>query len=271
MNSSDNLGDRMKEFYEKQSKTHLLRKVPVIVRIDGKCFSTFCKRFIKPFDEVLNSSLNKCMQNVCENVQGVKMGERHSDELSFLLTDYDTITTDAYFEYNVQKMVSVMASMVTSEFCRKLAKCSYKTPHFGNWIEKTYLDWDEKWPTFDARAFNLPENEIANYFWWRILDAKRNSISMWAQANFSHKQLQGVTSDQMQEMLFQEKGINWGNLPQGQKIGFICLKKQIEKPITEGPKEGEVVLRNVWTVDGSPSKKSELDEIINGLVLRKEE
>ena len=262
--SKDTLGDRMKE-YEVVPRNYLMRRTPVIVRIDGKSFSTFCRRFKKPFDPFLNASLNQVMKYICSNVQGVKMAERHSDELSFLITDFDTITTDAFFDYNVQKVVSVMASMATAEFARQLI---IDQGHIDR--ETSQLKLDESWPNFDARAFNIPENEIANYFYWRMLDAKRNSISMWAQANFSHKQLQGKTSDQMQEMLFQEKGINWGKLPQGQKIGFVCLREQVEKPITKGPKAGEMAIRSVWNVQGSPSKKSELDEIVENLPLRKE-
>ena len=42
---------------------------------------------------------------------------------------------------------------------------------------------------FDARCFNIPKEEVANYFYWRQLDATRNSIQMVGQANFSHKEL----------------------------------------------------------------------------------
>jgi len=264
----DDLGERMKENYEKRSRNYLTRRIPVIIRIDGKCFSSFCKRFEKPYDKLLNDSLNGVMQFLCENIQGAKFAERHSDEISILVTDYDSIGTDCWFDYNVQKMCSVSASMATAEFCRKLIYYSKEPWMFGvdtgdEDLNTDFLDFNEPWPNFDSRCFNLPENEIANYFWWRMLDAKRSSINMVAQCNFSHKSLQGLSCDEMQEKLWQEKQINWAKLPQGQKIGFICQKQKIMKPIPKGPKKGEMVERNIWTIEGSPSSKTELDEKIS--------
>jgi len=254
---------RMKEDYEKRAKTYLTRRIPVIIRVDGKSFHKFCKRFERPYDVFLNNSLNEVMKFLCQNIQGVKFAERHSDEISILLTDFDTIKTDAYFDYNVQKICSVVASMATSEFCRQLAtyqsqKLDRPRKDIKEIYKKDVLKWDESWPCFDARCFNIPEHEISNYFWWRMLDAKRNSVSMIAQANFSHKSLQGKSSDEMQEMLWQEKQINWAKLPQGQKIGFTCIREKSLKPIPEGPHKGEMVERNHWVLKESPSCKTNL-------------
>jgi tRNA(His) guanylyltransferase len=262
---------RMKENYENRSKTFLTRRIPVIVRVDGKAFHTFCKRFVKPYDQFLNNALATVLKHLCENIQGAKIGERHSDELSILLTDYETLQTDAYFNYNTQKISSVVASMATAEFCRILAMTSFKTRHHGDWIEKEHISWDEKWPTFDARCFNIPKEEVANYFWWRMQDAKRNSVSMQAQSKFSHKELQGKNSNQMQEMLWQTHNINWDNLPQRQKIGDLCLKTKVQKIIEQGPDEGQLAERNVWVIEGSPKARSELGEIIDPLVNQHEE
>lgn len=264
MRHSD-LDIRMKENYEKRDQTSLTRRIPVLIRIDGKCFSSFCRRFEKPYDEFLNNSLNAVMEHLCQNVQGCKFAERHSDEISLLVTDFDDLQTDAYFDYSVQKICSVVASMATAEFCKVLTRDTISR------TENKVLLWSEPWPTFDARCFNLPEHEIANYFWWRMLDAKRNSVSMVAQANFSHKSLQSKSSNEMQEMLWQEKQINWAKLPQGQKIGFICIKKQMEKEIPAGPDKGKMAIRNIWGIDTSPGSRDELDGIIKTIRFHKEE
>lgn len=42
---NDQLGTRMKEFYEQVPKTRLMRRTPVAIRIDGKAFHTFTKGF----------------------------------------------------------------------------------------------------------------------------------------------------------------------------------------------------------------------------------
>lgn len=246
----DDLGTRMKTFYENRSKTYLLRRTPVIIRVDGKNFSTFCKRFQKPYDQLLNSLLNNTLKYLCSKIQCVKMGQRHSDEMSLLLLDYETLTTEPYFEYNIQKMCSVVASMASTEFCKQLS------------MEGDILSYDEDWPVFDCRCFNIPEREISNYFWWRNLDSVRGSINMMAQSLFSHSQLQNKTCNEMQEMMFKEKGINWDKIPQEQKSGIICLRKDVMKPIEKGPEIGKVCHRSIWSTEASPKLKSELDKIV---------
>ena len=111
----DALGTRMKK-YEYVSRTHLVNRCPVIVRLDGKAFHTFTKGLKKPYDEIFHNTMNKTMKYLCENIQGCKLGYTQSDEITLLLTDYDTLTTDAWFDYNVQKICSVSASMATMAF-----------------------------------------------------------------------------------------------------------------------------------------------------------
>jgi len=254
----DTFGDRMKSNYEKRAQVSLLCRTPVIIRVDGKSFSKFCKRFERPYDEKLHAMLNDVMLYLCKNIQGAKFAERHSDEISILVTDYDNLNTDAYFDYEIQKICSIVASMATSEFCRLLANRQNEADGLSkSWEEiytkKNVISWNEPWPIFDARCFNVPEAEIENYFWWRQRDAIRNSIGMLARSKFSHKQLVGKNTDQMQEMLFSEHGINWNDIPQGQKSGFVASKTgySIDRPE-----------RKLWSLVTSPIQKSDLDSMI---------
>lgn len=275
---NDSIGDRMKN-YESVPRNFLVRRVPVIVRADGKAFHSLCKRFERPYDMAFNDVMNKVMVYICSNTQGIKMAQRHSDEISFLLTDYDTIATSAFFDYNVQKMVSVISGMATAELCKQLfikekermdvftadantqEELQTRT-EFQKRFNKQILSMDEKWPCFDCRCFNIPENEISNYLWWRLLDCKRNSISMQAQARFSHKQLQGKNCDEMQEMLFSKYGINWAKIPQEQKSGFVCYRETITKQVEEGKMKGQWFDRKVWSKYPSPSSKEKLNELV---------
>jgi len=277
----DSLGTRMKSF-EFSSTHYLTRKIPVIIRVDGKAFHTFCKRFEKPYDKTLNGSLNGVMFKLCSQIQGVKIAQRHSDEISFVVTDYDKVTTDSFFEYNISKICSVVASMATAEFCRQLVlegEIIYKIVNDADMVRSTNekafnifdfrpLSKEEDWPTFDCRCFNLNEFEIGNYLWWRLLDCKRGSINMLAQCKFSQKELHGKNCDQMQEMLFQTHGINWAKLPQEQKAGFLCVRKKVVKPIEAGPNKGQECERNIWEVQPAPSTKVQLDEILKGISFR---
>lgn len=232
---TDALGDRMKEYYENRSKSYLTRRVPVILRLDGAHFHSFCRGLRKPYDPTFIKAMQLTTKDLCESIQGCKIGYVESDEISLLLTDYDTLQTDAWFDYSVQKICSVAASMTAMYFNRnwsKLVEEFYEKNVEDNWHEdeRYYNDVLKKKVElggyFDARAFNLPESEIVNYFIWRQNDATRNSIQGLAQANFSQKQLQGLNNSQLQDKLHEEKNINWNDCSVVEKRG-TCVKRNV--------------------------------------------
>ena len=235
-NKKDSLGDRMKEYYENRAKTYLTRRMPVIIRLDGKAFHTFTKGFKRPYDEIFHNTMNETMKYLCENIQGCKLGYTQSDEITLLLTDYDTLTTDAWFGYGVQKMCSVAASMATMAFNKFLA---YEYEELNRWVsewkhtredeEYMYTVYDKmvKGAMFDARCFNIPEEEVANCFIWRQQDATRNAILMLGQCNFSHKELHGKSCNDIQDMLMTQRGINFNDMPTEFKRGVCCVKNRV--------------------------------------------
>ena len=113
---NDPINIRMKSNYESRSRIFLTRRTPVICRLDGKAFHTWTRGLKKPFDEGLIDDMEATTKFLCENIQGVKLGYCQSDEISLLLTDYETLDTQAWFDYNVQKMTSISASMATAKF-----------------------------------------------------------------------------------------------------------------------------------------------------------
>lgn len=234
---ADKLGDRMKENYENRSKTYLTRRVPVLLRLDGCHFHTFTKGLKKPYDSLFIEVMQKTTKSLCESIQGCKFGYVESDEISLLLTDYDTLQTDAWFDYSVQKICSVAASMAAMFFNKHLKECALQEFDDKDYYN-TLLKKIELGGYFDARAFNIPEHEVVNYFIWRQNDATRNSIQGLAQANFSQKQLQGLNNSQLQDKLHEEKGINWNDCKTVEKRGSAVIK--IMDPITG---------RSKWTVD----------------------
>ena len=250
----DSLGDRMKQ-YEGIPKTSLMRRNPVIIRIDGKAFHTFTRGFQRPFDDILIESMQETMKYLCENIQGCKIGYCQSDEISLLITDYENINTAAWFDYQVQKMCSIAASMATLAFNRVFWEkirdldhdyYEYPTKEFNELIE-IYYKALEKGAMFDARCFSIPKEEVCNYFLWRQNDCVRNSIQMVAQANFSHKQLQNKSCDELQEMLWQEKNINWNDFETVKKRGSCCTKTG--KHTIVDIQTGEQKERLIWEID----------------------
>ena len=223
MNNSD-LGKRMKEFYEQVPKTRLVRRMPVMIRIDGKAFHTFTRGFQKPFDDILIKSMQETMKYLCENIQGCVFGYTQSDEITLVLVDYKKLTSSAWFDYRVDKLCSISASMATMAFNKAFSFNMFKVAGLDNTLLETYRKASEKGAMFDSRCFNVPKEEVTNFVYWRQLDATRNSIQMVGQANFSHKQLQGKSCNMIQDMLFTEKGINWNDLPVVKKRGSACIK-----------------------------------------------
>jgi tRNA(His) 5'-end guanylyltransferase len=235
-NKKDSLGDRMKENYENRSKTYLVRRMPVIIRLDGKAFHTFTKGLKKPYDEIFHNTMNATMKYLCENIQGCKLGYTQSDEITLLLTDYDTLDTDAWFDNNVQKICSVSASMATMAFNKFFGYEYeyYSVNHPEDWTarigETTYAMtlYSKLYNAmFDSRCFNIPEDEVTNCFIWRQQDATRNAIQMLGQCNFSHKELHGKSCNDIQDMLMLEKGINFNDMPTEFKRGVCCVKKEV--------------------------------------------
>lgn len=236
-NKKDSLGDRMKENYENRAKTYLVRRMPVIIRLDGKAFHTFTKGLKKPYDEIFHNTMNTTMKYLCENIQGCKLGYTQSDEITLLLTDYDTLDTDAWFDNNVQKICSVSASMATMAFNKYLRDFSRDTLRRINNAFTCTMEEDryatvlenaiEKGAMFDSRCFNIPEDEVTNCLIWRQQDATRNAIQMLGQCNFSHKELQNKSCNDIQDMLMLEKGINFNDMPTEFKRGVCCLKKEV--------------------------------------------
>lgn len=231
-NKKDSLGDRMKENYENRAKTYLVRRMPVIIRLDGKAFHTFTKGLKKPYDEIFHNTMNATMKYLCENIQGCKLGYTQSDEITLLLTDYDTLDTDAWFDNNVQKICSVSASMATLAF-NKYLRDSFEEYFVEHMYEDDYMSAVSlaitKGAMFDSRCFNIPESEVTNCFIWRQQDATRNAVQMLGQCNFSHKELQNKSCSDIQDMLMTQKGINFNDMPTEFKRGVCCRRDEAGK------------------------------------------
>lgn len=237
----DDLGDRMKDYYESRSKTRLIRRMPVIIRLDGKAFHTFTKGFEKPFDMVMIRAMQETMKYLCENIQGCVLGYTQSDEITLVLIDYQNLNSDAWFDYEVQKLCSVSASMATFAFNRNFARLAALEPEKKTKQTNAYTEVASKGAFFDARCFNIPKEEVTNCLLWRQQDATRNSIHMTGRAYFSHKQIEGLNSNDIQNLLFQEKGINWNDLPTTLKRGSCCIKKYRQTM--------NQALRGYWCID----------------------
>ena len=287
MDTSD-LANRMKE-YEKRNQYYLQKRTPVAIRVDGRSFHTFTKGFKRPFDDILMKSMQETAKYMCENMGNAKLAYVQSDEITIILTDYDTLETDCWFNYRTDKLCSISASMATMAFNRVFVK------NVDEWGRLTFPNWDEggtneevdvdllklndayqraigKGAMFDARCFNIPKEEVTNLIYWRQLDATRNSIQMVGQANFSHKELQNKSCNDIQDMLHEQKGINWNDYPTVCKRGTACIKnRKIIEYLDEFKVTAKLIdstkTENSWIIDTEmPILKGEDRTYIDDLI-----
>lgn len=273
----DDLGMRIKNNYEKIPQTKLMKRCPVMVRIDGRAFHSYTRGFKRPFDEILVKSMQDTTKYLCENVMGCVLGYTQSDEITLVLIDYQKHTSQAFFDYEVQKLCSIIASMATMAFnkafldnidivyhkefeARGLNNCFKNITEYDKQFDAFDKEFDVYYnkagtAMFDCRCFNIPKEEVTNAIYWRQLDATRNSIQMVGQANFSHKELQNKSCNDIQDMLMLQKGINWNDIPTHLKRGSCCIKSKDTEVISEpNIYNGEVIgtkqtVRSKWIID----------------------
>lgn len=245
----DDLGDFIKNNFENRTRYLLPRRTYTIVRVDGKGFSKYTTNLKKPFDFGLMEDMDQTAVALCKNLAGAVCAYVFSDEISVLMTDFANPQTDALYDGNIQKIVSIAASMTTAHFNRnRVARAGY---HFNN--------TDMEMAMFDGRTFIIPDRDfVVKYFQWRQMDATRNSISSACRSVFSHREMDGKNIKEQQAMLL-TKDINWNDYSVGAKRGRLIVKRQEQMAIDPEmhPKyraaiEGQTVMRGVWKIEEPP-------------------
>ena len=267
MPSKDNmsLGDRMKIYYENCSKIVLPRRMPLIIRLDGKAFHTLTRGCEKPFDMNIIKLMDQTTKYLCKNIQGAVLAYVQSDEISILVHNYKRLTSSAWFDNELEKIVSITAGMASAYFTMMYNESVIAYRNHRDILKPCI---------FDSRVFVLPEAEVCNYFVWRQQDWERNSIQMLAQSLYSHKELQNKNCPNLQEMCFQ-KGKNWNDLSVSLKRGRCCIQEQ--KIIRDNP-EDMIPHRNIedmfykeWVIDENIPIFCEDRNYINDLLKIEEE
>lgn len=216
LTAQDALGDRIKKNYENVTRYVLPRRTYTILRLDGRAFHSFTKSMDRPYDLHMMEAMSSVTRHMV-NHTGAKIGYTQSDEISLLLTDFNKPSTEAWFGGNIQKMASIAA-----------AECSV---HFNDFLGGASAKYVGSLATFDCRVFTIPDPvEVANYFIWRKKDCARNSISMAAQAVFSHKELQGKSSAEMIRML-DDVNRSWDLEDEDFKNGLLVYPSTEVKPV----------------------------------------
>ncbi len=268
--------DKRMQNYKYTSDQSLMRRTPVIIQIDGMHFHTFTKGLDKPFDGILVRSMQETAKYLCEHIQGCVLAYTQSDEINLLLIDYQSLDSQAWFDNRIQKLTSAAASLATLEFNKRFAtRVNFMKSAIGytdQYIKKSIAA--KNGATFAACAFNLPQDEVTNFFYWRQQDAIRNSIQMVGQANFSHTKLQHKSCEDIKQMLRDKSEATggaikpWEDYPMFFQRGTCIIKN--EEVLDRN--DSEICKRFYWDVDENiPIFKGEGRNYINKLVYLNEE
>jgi len=205
------IGDRMKQ-YENVSQYRLIKHLPTIIRIDGKAFHSYTKKaeFDYPFCDKLHDTMVDTMESLFNNIQNAVFAYTQSDEISILLKDYPDLNTEQWFDGKCQKIASVSASMATG--------------YFNDHLRWVLTKSRPPVAFFDARVFQVPFQEVCEYFIWRQQDATRNSIQMLGRHHFSHREMHNKSTNVIQDMLMTTFGVNWNDLDVWKKRGTGVYK-----------------------------------------------
>lgn len=214
--------DKRMKRYEEVTDIKLTRRTPVIMRLDGNSFHVFTRGMQKPFDDIFIKTMQDTMVALCKEIPGCVFGYTQSDEITLILCDYQTLDSEAWFDYRITKLCSIGASKCARLFNKfyrdNIADMCEDETDFKKYAKK--IDSAD----FDCRVFNVPKDDVTNNVLWRQKDATKNSIQSLAQSLFSQKELHKVSTKQLQDKMFTEKGVNWNDLPIHKKRGSACRR-----------------------------------------------
>lgn len=247
----DTLNKRML-YYRGLTDYKLIPNSYVLLMLDGRSFSKFCKQFKKPYDATFINMMNETAKYLCANIEGCKFAYVQSDEISLVLTDFDTSDTESWFGYRLTKILSIAASLATAKF-NQLNTINKLYDDFNNSDYPAQWDVDEieksiqklKLIEFDCKAWNVPSyNDVFAWILHRQIDCVRNSKQMAAQAFIPHKDLVKLHTDEQIALLKENTNIDWYDYLDGEKYGRFIWRQEV-KHLSE--EFGEYI-RNEWVV-----------------------
>ena len=247
---SDAFGDRCKQLELTEAGRKAMPDLPLLVRLDGRAFHTFCRNFKRPYEPKMCVAMLETTRALVSSFKPA-IGYTQSDEITLLFP-----TPQALFDGRFQKLTSVLAGFASAYFLNECRKLDLGRP--------------DAIPHFDARAWQVPsKKEAIEVFVWREDDAVKNSISMAAQAYYSHKQLMNKNSAQKHDMLH-ERGVNWNDYPVHFRRGVYLKRLSFFKLLTEEersaipekhrpPKDQKVQRTHVSVLDLYPIRREDVE------------
>lgn len=213
----DDLGTRLKGYEAVSTSRKAFKGQPLVARLDGRGFHTFCKGLTKPFDDRLSKLMQRVMRDLVERF-GASVGYTQSDEITLAWFVDSTSQAEYVFDGRFQKMDSLLAAYASSVFNREL---------------QTYIpEKGASTEIFDCRSWVVPNLlEAYHSILWRQQDCTKNAISMAAQSIFSHKFLQGMNGPTMVAKMWSDRGVEFEKFPSEFRLGTFARRVKVVKPL----------------------------------------
>lgn len=216
------LAARMKQ-YEASFDFTLPSGSPVILRLDGHAFSKFTSHFCRPFDQRIHDAMIAACTDLLVYFPSATVAYTQSDEITLVFP-----AGVQGFNERIQKLSSLAASYCSVRFNAHLAAFLDANPE-----PKVKDSAFERIGTahFDARLYAVPSAEEAlNCVLWRCRnDAVRNSVGAFARTMYSTKEMHGKTTQDLLEMMRNEKCVNFEEaVPQWAIEGCLLKREQVE-------------------------------------------
>lgn len=252
----NSLGSRQKD-YEKAYDYQLIKRLPIVIRIDGRSFSRVCRKVKKPYEPFLLEVMADTMFYVATEIDGAVFAYQQSDEITIVVKNDQSSNSEPWYANRIQKIASVSASLATLEFNRAINKFKDKLDLTGDAM-------------FDARVFAVPTvNEAVNNLIWRQQDCIRNAVSGAAQELLGRKigkrtalkMLHGQSTLNKVNIMRSECGVDFEEeYPASFRMGVAAYKI----PFLYTSKDGDISTRKKWTLDWDiPNFVADKDFVFN--------
>jgi tRNA(His) guanylyltransferase len=215
---NDGLGDRCKQYELAEAGRRAMRGIPLMARLDGRAFHTFTRGLQRPYEQRLSTVMIETARYLVQDLTAI-VAYTQSDEITLAWYEASTSASDYLFDGRFQKLASVLAGAASARFVKLVAQ------HLPEKSDET--------PHFDCRVWQVPTlGDAADVFVWREDDATKNSITMAALAHYSESEIEGVSGNAKQEMLWQ-KGVNWNDFPAFFKRGTYLQRRTVDRLLTD--------------------------------------
>lgn len=235
-----------------------------MVMIDGKNFSKLIKNhYKKPFDDIFINIMNEVAIYVCKNIQNCKFAYVQSDEITFVLTDFEAKEIGAYYDYRLCKILSLIPSFATAKFNQMAILNLLETQ--DDIVTARKMVEDIRLAHFDCKAWNVDSfNDAYAHLLWRQIDCVRNSKQMAAQTYLPYKEIVNKNSDEQIKMLLEKTNIDWHNYTDDKKYGRFIYREEIEIPLSNDSENS--CIRHKWmTHNAFPLFKKDSKEKLNNM------